>query len=438
MTFPAGLTLVTVHGRIDALPSGGASGQACFTRPYALVGGADNSIVPPRPEYATLSATGEFTIILPATNDPDWTPVNWAYSVEVLSSSGVIRGTAQLNYLTPTVELADVIQIDGTTSTGTTYIALSSRGVAGGVAPLDVDGDVNDAAGNKITGGGGGGSPSGSVVAGTGYGQATAVGAAATFSRGDHSHGTPALGTTGTAAAAGNHAHFGVYDPAGTAADAVSTHAGLADPHTAYALETDVTASLALKAPLASPGLTGVPTAPTAAGGTDTTQLATTAFVTAAVAGGGGSPLVVKRAVVSSGNVTPQNTAGAWAALTGGPTLVIPAATGDYIAAELMALLMTKDNATFYDLAVLNGASLVRFGSSGTGTPASEGDGSLYPDTAFPRTGTVFDFVAEAGDISGGNITICFAVKSAGAGLLHAGFYPLRWRVLNHGAATVS
>ena len=37
------------------------------------------------------------------------------------------------------------------------------------------------------------------------------------------------------------------------------------------------------KAPLASPALTGTPTAPTAAAGTNTTQLATTAFVTAAV-----------------------------------------------------------------------------------------------------------------------------------------------------------
>lgn len=38
-------------------------------------------------------------------------------------------------------------------------------------------------------------------------------------------------------------------------------------------------ASLDLKAPLASPGLTGTPTAPTAATGTNTTQVATTAFV---------------------------------------------------------------------------------------------------------------------------------------------------------------
>ena len=40
-------------------------------------------------------------------------------------------------------------------------------------------------------------------------------------------------------------------------------------------------ASVALKAPLASPALTGTPTAPTAAAATNTTQIATTAFVVA-------------------------------------------------------------------------------------------------------------------------------------------------------------
>lgn len=53
--------------------------------------------------------------------------------------------------------------------------------------------------------------------------------------------------------------------------------------------ESDVTSlvsDLAAKAPLASPALTGTPTAPTAAGGTNTTQIATTAFVESAVAAG--------------------------------------------------------------------------------------------------------------------------------------------------------
>lgn len=43
-------------------------------------------------------------------------------------------------------------------------------------------------------------------------------------------------------------------------------------------------AQLVLKAPLASPALTGTPTAPTAAPGTNTTQIATTAFSAAAIA----------------------------------------------------------------------------------------------------------------------------------------------------------
>ena len=45
-------------------------------------------------------------------------------------------------------------------------------------------------------------------------------------------------------------------------------------------------ADINAKAPLASPALTGTPTAPTAASGTNTTQIATTAFVTAASSGG--------------------------------------------------------------------------------------------------------------------------------------------------------
>jgi hypothetical protein len=44
---------------------------------------------------------------------------------------------------------------------------------------------------------------------------------------------------------------------------------------------TTITTALGTKAPLASPALTGVPTAPTAAANTDTTQIATTAFAKA-------------------------------------------------------------------------------------------------------------------------------------------------------------
>lgn len=66
-----------------------------------------------------------------------------------------------------------------------------------------------------------------------------------------------------------------------------ATHASAgSDPITiAESQVTNLTADLALKAPLASPALTGTPTAPTVAGSTDSsTKLATTAFVQAAIA----------------------------------------------------------------------------------------------------------------------------------------------------------
>ena len=50
---------------------------------------------------------------------------------------------------------------------------------------------------------------------------------------------------------------------------------------------TSVQSELNNKAPLVSPGLTGVPTAPTASAGTNTTQIATTAFVQEALSGVG-------------------------------------------------------------------------------------------------------------------------------------------------------
>lgn len=50
--------------------------------------------------------------------------------------------------------------------------------------------------------------------------------------------------------------------------------------------QTDLNTALGLKAPLASPALTGAPTAPTATVGTNTTQIATTAFVLANQSGG--------------------------------------------------------------------------------------------------------------------------------------------------------
>jgi hypothetical protein len=68
------------------------------------------------------------------------------------------------------------------------------------------------------------------------------------------------------------------YDSKGLVTSGTSLVAGDI-PNIAESKVTNLTTDLSLKAPLASPALTGTPTAPTAGAGTNTTQIATTAFV---------------------------------------------------------------------------------------------------------------------------------------------------------------
>jgi hypothetical protein len=83
------------------------------------------------------------------------------------------------------------------------------------------------------------------------------------------------------------------------------------------------------KAPLASPGFTGNPTAPTQTIGNNTTRLATTAFVMAAIgAAGGGDMLISVYDSNSDGKVDAADTADAapWAGITGKPSTFAPSA----------------------------------------------------------------------------------------------------------------
>jgi hypothetical protein len=73
-----------------------------------------------------------------------------------------------------------------------------------------------------------------------------------------------------------------VVQQSGNVLTALSTLGLVASPTLAQSDITNLTTDMAAKAPLASPALTGTPTSPTAPNGTNTTQIATTAFVQAA------------------------------------------------------------------------------------------------------------------------------------------------------------
>ena len=74
------------------------------------------------------------------------------------------------------------------------------------------------------------------------------------------------------------------YDKYPAGGDQGRMYVGTGSENIAIAKKSEVDSLDTLKAPLASPELTGEPTAPTAAVGDETTQLATTAFVGAEIA----------------------------------------------------------------------------------------------------------------------------------------------------------
>ena len=140
-----------------------------------------------------------------------------------------------------------------------------------------------------------------------------------------------------------------------------------------------LTAALANKASLASPALTGTPTAPTAVVGTNTTQVATTAFVTSAIA------------------AIPANEPVTWSAIADKPTSFAPSAHTHVIAdvtglgmalagkadvtaipavATVATLLAGSDNATFATpqaLALANGVVVLDAVAATVGVDLSQG-----------------------------------------------------------------
>jgi hypothetical protein len=118
-----------------------------------------------------------------ASDDPDITPTGWKYLV-TFTGPGATNFRA---FRTPApagavVDMAIITPQRTTSSTAPTAaeiaaanaaasaaaaqaaVASINKGQAGGVAPLDNDGDVNDAFGNKILGGGGGGGVNPSTI----------------------------------------------------------------------------------------------------------------------------------------------------------------------------------------------------------------------------------------------------------------------------------
>lgn len=150
-------------------------------------------------------------------------------------------------------------------------------------------------------------------------------------------------------------------------------------------------------------------------------------------ASGGGSTLAVRRAYVTTGNISLPDTSGTWAVLSG-LELAIPAAVGDDV--QLGVHAMRSDTpGSFVDVAVVVGSTPVRFLSSGTATPAVEGDPGWYPG-GFVGQSAPRGFAVAPGDRDGGNVRFVVVAKAAGTGTVYASAaYPFYWQADNRGPA---
>jgi hypothetical protein len=370
MTLPVGMTYRTVVGKLtDVEP--GAVRAICFASPGWLFG--DEIVAPFAVELAfAIDSDGTFSIELPSTDDPAYVPQPWLYRVKITGGSNVQRGTLAVPHVgTGDIDLATSLQLPGAAVAGAVYLLANARGVAGGVAGLDADGDVVDAAGTKITGGEGGATSWSSITgkptsfAPSGHGLSHADGGsdeivldASQIGTGTIAIGRLPVGAGASQVAAGTHTHEG---------------------------------------------------------------------------GGGGTEIVVVREVERGGNTTPVTNA-AWTFLSGAPTLSIAAAVGDYVEFSILSMLFNPGNG-YYDLAVIVGGSPVRYFATDTATPGAEGCPAFYPQPSSFRTyGPTFEFEVEAGDLSGGTVTVGWVNKGNGTGVVYAdNTYPLKWRAMNYG-----
>lgn len=247
--------------------------------------GAITYPVDTRTSTADTNGQGSFTLAVPASGT-----ARWRFSGDGLPTFDVYLEAGS------TVDLSALLLAPGSADPPSHAAVIASTTQLGHVK---IDGTtITINASGVISSSGGGGTPTGAaggVLSGTypnpGFAadmatQAELDSEASTRASAD----TTNAGNLTTHAALTTTAHGGIVassdsrltDSRTPTAHASSHASAGSDPITiAESQVTNLVADLAAKAPLASPTFTGTPVAPTATGGTSTTQIATTAFVAA-------------------------------------------------------------------------------------------------------------------------------------------------------------
>lgn len=126
MALTPNLATVTIAGTYVDIEGNPIAGQVKFTPRAIIKDTSANQVIIPRVISATLDATGSFSVVIPATNDADVTPINFTYGVEEAFTGGRTFDIA-VPAGSGTINLADVAPTVSSSGTeAATYVLLSA------------------------------------------------------------------------------------------------------------------------------------------------------------------------------------------------------------------------------------------------------------------------------------------------------------------------
>jgi hypothetical protein len=173
MAFPAGVQTVTIAAPANGyrtLDGDYQTGTITLTPSVREVVSAEHGIIAVGEVNFTIGASGTFPSKAVLPNDAEGFTTGWTYRLDQLLSNEKARSyNVSIPASAGTVDLSTLVEVEAS------------------------DGTVI-----SVPGGGGHGTPSDTVIDEVDYGQPADAGVSTAYSRGDHTHGTPALPPTGT------------------------------------------------------------------------------------------------------------------------------------------------------------------------------------------------------------------------------------------------
>lgn len=138
MPLPASLTVINLRGTfLDSEGNPGVGSILVYSEEH-LVSSIDNTIVAPLNFEAELNSVGYFSVDIPATNDPQWGPANFTYTVKENLTTGVRSYKIAVPYDSAggVLDLADVSPVVNNPAPAM-YVLVSTANQLGGYPRID-------------------------------------------------------------------------------------------------------------------------------------------------------------------------------------------------------------------------------------------------------------------------------------------------------------